>query len=429
MQETQSWVYPLRCNGQALLAASSSREATAQNSVVPPMNTANTLEVGTPSTARPYTGVSFASYYGLATNSRLTMPSVAPGDQSRQITESPVYGLDGIIAPTATNVEPDSPVLSQSIRAPSPSTDAPSSSIQRESNNSFDELLRQQTELDKSIAALRLFSPTTTVMSLPVPPEPEKSKSGALLSGRSLSMSSGKSVAKSSVFSLSIFPDPPPVDRSSVYAEPSTSARVADSPLMTARARRQSRIPRSAISRDLDGLSVLGTPSHGRSNSEGTQYDVTSFIDDLTPGPSNEPTLGELLERPEESEASPTASTLRPLLLSSAVPSITSLPPATASSGVLTASSQPPAAAANYEYPVLKPLLLGSSAPSVPSPLSAGSRRTPGPSVFNGPRRPSRPGQGRPVISVPRQLEDEGQDEAEAFERPRRPPALTSEIR
>lgn len=115
------------------------------------------------------------------------------------------------------------------------------------------------------------------------------------------------------------------------------------------------------------------------------------------------------------------ALTLRPLFLNSASPSITSLPPATASSGVLTSNTQP---TAPYEYPVLKPLLLGSTAPAVPSPLSAGARRTPGPSVFNGPRRPTRPGQGRPVISVPRQLEDEQVEEAEAFEKPRRPPAL-----
>lgn len=148
------------------------------------------------------------------------------------------------------------------------------------------------------------------------------------------------------------------------------------------------------------------------------------------PGPSSEPRMGVLGEVAEKSETdsdfdSPMITgastvTLRPLLLSSAVPSITSLPPATASSGVLTSTTQP----TNYEYPVLKPLLLG-SAPAVPSPLSSGARRTPGPSVFAGPRRPARSNQ-RPVISVPRQLEDEQPEGAEAFEKPRRPPALTN---
>ncbi|KAJ7161322.1 hypothetical protein C8R43DRAFT_1123785 [Mycena crocata] len=387
--------------------------------------TPSNLEVTTPSTARPFTGVSFASYYGMATNSRLTMPSVAPNNDSRN-TDSPVYGLNGIIA-----AAPESPILSR--RPPSSPPPPASPSVQRDSANSFDELLRQQTELDKSIAALRLFSPTTTVMSVPPPPEPE-AKSSAETIDRSFSVSSGKTMSNRSEFSLSIFPDPPPVDRESIFPVSAPSGRGIDAPFPAGRSRRQSRIPRSAVSAkdgaETEGLSAPASPAHMRFNSEGTQYDVTSFIGDLTtPGPYIEPRMGVLgevaetesdAESPVISTATPgSAITLRPLLLSSAAPSITSLPPATASSGVLT--SQP----ANYEYPVLKPLLLGSS-PAVPSPLSAsaGARRTPGPSVFNGPRRPARPGQGRPVISVPRQLEEEQVEESEAFERPRRPPAL-----
>ncbi|KAJ7751225.1 hypothetical protein DFH07DRAFT_826584 [Mycena maculata] len=396
-----------------------------QQNVVPPTpNTAYTLELPTPSTARPFTGVSFASYYGMATNARLTMPSINAGDDNTRNTESPVYGLNGIIARTGP-APPESPILSRRPPSPPPA----SLSAQRDSANSFDELLRQQTELDKSIAALRLFSPTTTVMSLPPPPEPEDKSSGDI-SGRTLSMSSGKSASNRSEFSLSIFPDPPAVERSSVFPESLPIVRARDPPFGTGRSRRQSRIPRSAISNDPEGLSASGSPVNARFESSGTQYDVssqydvTSFIGDLTtPAPSGEPrmgVLGEVTETELESDTAPdSAATLRPLFLSSRASTITSLPPATASSGVLTGSAQQP----TYEYPILKPLLLGSTAPAVPSPLSGGARRTPGPSAFTGPRRPSRPGQARPVISIPRQLEENQTVEAE-FERPRRPPAL-----
>ncbi|KAJ7193357.1 hypothetical protein GGX14DRAFT_701210 [Mycena pura] len=398
-----------------------------------------TLEVATPSSAnRPYTGVSFASYYGMATNSRLTMPGITPGDGTRN-TDSPVYGLDGIIPPSGS-AAPESPILA---RRPSSPLIAPPSPLlaqqQRDSGNSFDELLRQQRELDKSIAALRIFSPTNTTVSLEPLAEPETKQSD-----RSVSMSSGNR----SEFSLSIFPDPP-VDRSSVLPDTlMRKGRDAPMPLRVGRrSRRQSRIPRSAVStKDAEGLFVPASSAHASSGSAGTQYDVTSFIGDLTtPGPTNESKtsiLDDVLEKPEsENTESPVITpatsgstvSLRPLLLSSAAPSITSLPPATGSSGLLTASAMP----SGYEYPALKPLMLSSTTvPVVSSPLSAAAsagaavRRTPGPSVFSGPRKPaasSRRGGERRMISVPRQLEEEVKEEAEAFEKPRRPPALKSD--
>ncbi|KAJ7675359.1 hypothetical protein B0H17DRAFT_133913 [Mycena rosella] len=380
------------------------------------------LELPTPSTSRPFTGVSFASYYGMASNSRLTLPGAVRGDDSRN-TDSPVYGLNGILTP-AGPAAPESPILSR--RPPSSPPPPESPSDQRDSLNSFDELLRQQTELDRSIAALRLFSPTTTVMSIPSPPDAPK-LSSADVNSRSFSVSSNKSVSNRSEFSLSIFPDPPPAESVLPESLSTGSGRARDPPFPTARTRRQSRIPRSAISTK-DGTEDL---SVNRFDSAGTQYDVTSFIGDLMIPGSSEPkmgVLGEVAETESDME-SPVISTatpgpaLRPLLLSSAAPSITSLPPAAASSGLLPASAQQPT---NYEYPVLKPLLLG-SASGVPSPLSAGARRTPGSAVFNGPRRPAaRAGQGRPVISGPRQQE-ERVEETEAFEKPRRPPALTPE--
>ncbi|KAF8215942.1 hypothetical protein K438DRAFT_1954621 [Mycena galopus ATCC 62051] len=345
--------------------------------LVPP--TPNTLEVTTPSTLnRPFTGVSFASYYGMASNSRLTMPNISPDDVRN--TDSPVYGLNGIVAPGPA--EPESPILSR--RPPS--------------LNSFDELLRQQTELDKSIAALRLFSPTTADQ-------------------RTTSVSSGKSTSNRSEFSLSIFPDPPPVDRSSVLPETLPLGRARKPAFPLSRARRQSQVPHSAVS--ISGMmgddGDLSTPM--RFDSQATQYDVTSFIGDLT-NPSNEP------KAPVPAPAgilfsSGTASvSLRPLLLSSASPPITSLPPASGPSG---AGGSATAQSPTYEYPVLKPLLLGgggSSAPTQP-------RRVPAQGGLPGPRRPSRAGRdGRPMISGPRPQEEDQVDEAEAFEKPRRPPAF-----
>ncbi|KAJ7017482.1 hypothetical protein C8F04DRAFT_1155834 [Mycena alexandri] len=394
IREMRSWVFRRRCERgrrslvlpRRLRACRCSRRsglllalnAIEPQELIPP--TPNTLEVpSTPSTMRPFTGVSFASYYGMASSSRLTMPSVTPGEEPRN-TESPIYGLNGIL--TSAPAVPESPTISR--RPPSQST-------------------LSQTELDKSIAALRLFSPTTTV-TMPVPPEPEPD-SEFKLSDRTQSMSSG---TNRSEFSLSIFPDPPPVEPLPETILPS-GGRARDPPFPGGR-RRQSRIPRSAVSN-------MDNPDQVR-ESEGTQYDVTSFIGDLmTPGPASEQkisVLGEVESYAESGSAAITTAastiTLRPLYLSSMSPSITSLPPATASSGALTSSSQ-----TNYEYPVLKPLLLGGAVPAVPSPLSAGARRTAGTSALSGPA----------MISGPRPQEDEQAEEAEAFEKPRRPPALT----
>ncbi|KAJ7170131.1 hypothetical protein C8R46DRAFT_896268, partial [Mycena filopes] len=427
--------------------------------MIPP--TPNTfLEIPTtPSTSRPFTGVSFASYYGMAaSNSRLTMPAVIADSEETRNTESPIYGLNGILA--STTAAPESPTLAR--RPPSQATMLSvrqdlADNNNRESVNSFDELLRQQTELDKSIAALRLFSPTMTSMSassLPIPPDPEPtadSRESRFGGGdRTLSISSG---TNRSEFSLSIFPEPPPVDEGVVRGSPlllpesilppalALGGRARDPPFPAGR-RRQSRVPRSALS-NLDSADVEGVRA-----SEGTQYDVTSFIggESLTcPNEQKISVLGGVAEKPESDDddvesSSPALTSsgttaplsLRPLFLSSLSPAITSLPPATASSGLLTSS---PTASNNnnnttYEYPVLKPLLLGGTAPS---PLSAGARRTPGngSTTFGGggPRRPTlRGGQGRPVISGPRPKEEDLQGGGdEEFERPRRPPAVGSQ--
>ncbi|KAJ7293077.1 hypothetical protein C8J57DRAFT_15517 [Mycena rebaudengoi] len=381
----ESWILPT--------ANPETPKTDTQSILVPPGTVISEPGPGTPSTmmSRPFTGVSFASYYGLASNSRLTMPGVLPDENSRE-TDSPVYGLNGITAGSAIPAAvPDSPVLSvATLKADNTTSD------QRDSSNSFDELLRQQTELDKSIAALRLFSPTTTITTLPPVPDSEN-KQSTVSTGRSPSVSSGKSVSNRSEFSLSIFPEPPPVNQSLQELSPERSR-------LPIRGRRQSRVPRSATSE----VNEVPVPEHQRLDSAGTQYDVTSFIGDLT-SPIAEPS--KLSDLPEESDMESPAlrtSTLRPLLLTPAAAAITSLPPTNG-----TSSQTPPS---SYEYPVLKPLLLGSAPPSssMSSPLSA-TRRAP---------QSRRPGQPRPFISIPRQMGNEEDRVDDEFEKPRRPPAL-----
>ncbi|KAF7307176.1 hypothetical protein MIND_00511200 [Mycena indigotica] len=396
---------------------------------------ATTLEVATPSSGtRPYTGVSFASYYGMATTSQLTMPTIVPGLDSRSTstTDSPVYGLDGIIPKSSAAPQPaapESPTLSVGTKAPSPrltSSPLSMSDQARNSGNSLDEILRQQTELDKSIAALRLISsPTSPDSIFQPPPEPIESSERAKFT-RSISVSSGKS--NRSEFSLSIFPEPPPA------AAALPESLIAGGGV---RARRQSLVPISAAMSDLltdgEGISTPGTPTpaHGRFNSAGTQYDVTSFIGDLTVPGTDRSQLSNVSEKPEmQSDVSdvetPIIATvvppsLRPLYLSTSTSALTSLPSANIPSNAtspLTPPSSTSVAGGTYEYPILRPLLLGSSTPAVSSPLSAGARRPRGQSFT---RRPSRKGE-RPLISGPRQLESDQQDKA--FESPRRPPVL-----
>ncbi|KAL1749050.1 hypothetical protein HDZ31DRAFT_28231 [Schizophyllum fasciatum] len=123
-------------------------------------------------------------------------------------------------------------------RMPSPDFSVGYSS-QRGSGTSIDELLRQQNELDKSIAALRLFSPRSSFAptlrdnrpeSGTVDPMPSGAPSDSASvvvkvipsRGTSTSDMSGKTTAASgqSSFSLSVFPAPPPAS-GGVSASPS----------------------------------------------------------------------------------------------------------------------------------------------------------------------------------------------------------------
>ncbi|PBK77179.1 hypothetical protein ARMSODRAFT_265805 [Armillaria solidipes] len=375
---------------------------------------------------RPKTGVSFSSYY--LEDDRASLPTPKPtfvSEVSRSGPDSPIYGLNGII--TATG---DSPL-----------TRTKSESMNSHSTTSFDELLRQQSELDQSIAALRLFSPeesTATISDandIATPSAPVKSSSLAPSAGTGTNSYTGTKADSSSVpseFSLSIFPEPP-----------TEGSGLPDNPVASI-AGRNTMVPSRPenVSFDIlisspaiDEVPSMPTSPNGlgtrRFGSAGTQYDVTSFIGGLTqPSGSQQPSIifkGADLSDVESMAESPTIvtgtnSSARPLLLNSAVPSLAS-PPSRENSSPLDPVSP-------RQTVALRPFLLGNvtSAPATSSPLSITtpyvSRNPP-----IGPRRPI-PILGRSVgyrllISGPKATE--GVEEPDAYERPRQAPPILSE--
>ena len=204
-----------------------------------------------------------------------------PRSFAREGTDSPIYGLDGIIR----SLQTDSTVPGRE------------SNIDSARSSGMESLMRQQEELDKSVASLRRFS-TNSKQSVP-------------------------RIASSSYqsdFSLSNFPDPPMFGQSvislnvvSTPTTPETARRDADTslpvsemdrsnlstsdnslivddvtfqlvpPQMPAALAEPSRSQNPSVPsiarESLD--SVLGTTIPGRTiraDSQGTQYDVTSFI-------------------------------------------------------------------------------------------------------------------------------------------------------
>lgn len=429
---------------------------------VPPINTEVSLAAPLASD-RPETGISFASYYAMETDPRMSYVPFARNDL-RQGSDSPVYGLNGIMVRTPKPSDPPSPPPAV------PSTSRPPTV------DSFDELLRQQTELDKSIAALRLFSPTTSTFATPTIPDPatlsktssnDRSQSMSTISRRADSVSNDNR----SEFSLSIFPDPP--FRGTMKFPPSPSFRPQSSEGARAEVPRRSseltspplasKFPEDAITpqRPMRPTTRFG------SNASGSQYDVTSFIvsesphilrfvlrtltliPDLTsPVVDDQGVSKGLVEGDAERPDSPVVSTgtgasaqaLRPLILGSSMSSITSLPsfgPATTSSGLLppaavVSNSPPQAAVPDYEYPVLKPFLLGtaSTTPSSSSPLAGRKTGTTENSVFISPRKNIRGPGKRPKVTIsgPRlsMRDGKGEEAPGAFERPRPPPLVMS---
>ncbi|KAG7450372.1 uncharacterized protein BT62DRAFT_927672 [Guyanagaster necrorhizus] len=360
---------------------------------------------------RPKTGVSFSSYY--LEDRNLPLPSPKPNfisEVSRSGPDSPIYGLDGIITAAGDRF----PIKTRSESRNSRST------------TSFDELLRQQSELDQSIAALRLFSPqastatTSNAADVGVEDALVKSSSMAPTASTGTGSYTGVKADSSSVpseFSLSIFPEPP-TDGSGL---PDTPAALIVGRSMAIPSLIIDEVP--SIPTSPNGL---GT---GRFGSAGTQYDVTSFIGGLTHPTGNQQTSvifkGTDLSDVESMDENPTIVTgtnvsARPLLVNSVMP-----PSASLSSRQDSLSIDPVSA---RQIATLRPFLLG-NVTSAPSPLS-GTAPTPyvsrNPPI--GPRRPI-PILGRSVgyrllISGPKPTE--GVEEPDAYERPRQAPLIES---
>jgi len=220
---------------------------------------------------RPYETSSIVSYYATA---RLSSSTIRPKpDGIGASAEEPVYGLDGIQPPSPATIRPDRP---------------------RSSVVSFNEMMRQQQELDDSIAALRLLTPGD---STPVPSTDSssgvKNETEASRASRSRSVATISASGRSD-FSLSVFPDPPeePSDGFAAAAalailkQAGTESKTdpvgekTEPPQLRLLApygdSRRKEVPMNV------GSVELTIPSGLRVESGGTQYDVTSFIGDLT---------------------------------------------------------------------------------------------------------------------------------------------------
>ncbi|KAF8078481.1 hypothetical protein FPV67DRAFT_1465417 [Lyophyllum atratum] len=416
--------------GESAVAHTDSTRAKAEDTPKPPIRIdtnlasvdTNSEEHSAVSKDRPWTAISIPSYYGIPTD----YPPPPPGVLTRE-TDSPVYGLNGIIVRTRDQAGQPRP----------------------HSNISFDELLRQQTELDKSIAALRLYSSEATSSPTDVlPPQPAvipvsttpKTASSPKTRSNSVSTNSylGRkpdSASNRSEFSLSIFPEPPAVSSD----ESPTSSKLER---FVGRARTLRREPVADKANEVTAIKVVGEGSPSlpvsptryegtpRLESAGTQYDVTSFIGGLTLPTSGSALItgsglatgGTTLSDVESGDEPSPQIAIRPMILapsavlaSPADTDIASTANTDRSHEVLSSKREP-------SVP-LRPFLLGTSSQAMPVMLPSSTM------VPIGPRRkglPSNP--RRPTISGPSLPPDDGRgDQAPgAFERPRPPPLFLS---
>lgn len=308
--------------------------------------------------------------------------------------------------------------------------------------SSFDELMRQQNELDKSIANLRLLSVDNTNLppqgSVPVPaPESSPIMGDTATSAKSRPQSTlrTESLSPHSEFSFSAFPVPPPRPES-IRVSRFTNPTI----------RRLPQPPDQASNLVVPMLSVPESPSQAsmaeRMISGGTQYDVTSFIDNLAePGtyvrasidegllPVSERTIDHGRARTERelrppsivANGSSSVIHLKPMLLPvvsserRAVP-LPSLRP-------IRDTPHPLQTGQRDSTTSLKPFLLGTSAISIPPSLPSSTM------VPLGSRKGSRVTRvlaHKSRISTPRlNISDVLDEEApETYERPRPPPVL-----
>ena len=226
------------------------------------MKTADSVKVDRPAirlNTRPSTVYSQYSYYDMGSNSDEPLPM--PNIVRSQGTNSPVYGLNGIMESTHR-----------------------SSSLAKtthDSATSIDDILRKQKELDNHIAALRLFSPTLSSF----PGQFEQTLDSGSVSTDSLTLKKADSFSAMSQFSLSIFPEPPDLSRN-----PSTADQLVLPRKQRLKLQKEERSGPAPIPPPIeippleDGVNgrlpetVGATSRFHKFDSVGTQYDVTSFI-------------------------------------------------------------------------------------------------------------------------------------------------------
>ncbi|CAA7266572.1 unnamed protein product [Cyclocybe aegerita] len=372
-----------------------------------------------------YAGMSL-SYYGAGQSS--------PKSENRSIMRSP------------------SPVVESRVAIPTlvPKSPSVQPASQQGSITSIDELFRQQNELDRSIAALRLFS-NHAEAPVAVPSESaSNSDQGAADSSANQSRSvvadsvvtnKTESISNRSDFSLSIFPDPPVVPRNAVATKYSQEHLRTDSKSNDL----ETSPPQRPGPRNIEPLIIppetaatMGSGPVSQSGltdaftSAGTQYDVTSFIGDLT-GPSsgsrNNLSPDDLGSDTDETPTIRTAVVgnaivLRPMILASTIMSASSTEQNAPQA--LSASTYGPGAVSPVTPDTalaLRPLLLGTRNPNAPPTLPGNmvplaQRRTRG-GTLQGARRP--------LISGPTRIPNDAPPGA--YERPRPPPLLLDQDR
>jgi hypothetical protein len=193
-------------------------------------------------------------------------------------------GKSSIPTAAAMTTAPDSPTLppdgireTQAInrfRTANPSSDGSMASSQL---TGFDNLLREQNELEKSIAALRaMFSPGRGGEPLrgaspdTVSDHPERNRfRESSTTGYGPTSASGRSD-----FSLSVFPQPPQVPLLADSLRRNDLRSTAATPTQATYSIGEQVLPISTT----DGDNVADSAPGRRTESAGTQYDVTSFI-------------------------------------------------------------------------------------------------------------------------------------------------------
>ncbi|KZT30378.1 hypothetical protein NEOLEDRAFT_1082225 [Neolentinus lepideus HHB14362 ss-1] len=207
---------------------------------------------------RPSMAPTMPSYYGAPSVQR------SPSPQSLPPAPSPIYGLN--------NNMPDTLMVEPSFR--------PTSIIESQRSSGISALLRQQQELDRSIAQLRLFSPRNTMQSE--------------FSTETKDKISPESASLRSEFSLSKFPVPPWQDQdddgnrtprarpASISEEVPTDLVPPQMPAAIESRRQQLSFPSTTRGTSIDSTNTVTDLGANKFDSHGTQYDVTSFIGNLT---------------------------------------------------------------------------------------------------------------------------------------------------